>query len=143
MTGSQTFVKSLISGNFENMEVKLDPMYQTLGSHVSRQSIRLGKDFVIAQAVFSKNQRQKLRTILGSRLIFIVICMTPECSKMRLKARHGDSLKEDFFDRMEKFSQIFEKTGENEESTYDLVVTEKMSAADVLQKALEIIGSSN
>ena len=104
-----------------------------------KQRKRLGGNWAIAQAVFTKAQRDILRQHIGSDLIFIVLNLTRECQKKRLAARHGDDIHEDLVQMLEKFYDLFEKAGEDEPNTYNLTITEDMTVDDVMNKIFDII----
>ena len=77
----------MIEGKMEEIEEKLEPMYKVMAKEIAKQKERLGGDWAIAQAVFSRNQREFLRKALGPDLVFIVLSMTKECTIKRLKNR--------------------------------------------------------
>ena len=86
----------MMMGQFDNVEENVQPMYECMSEHVDKQRKRLGGDMAIAQAVFSRNQRDKIREILGPDLVLIVLNMTEDCMTKRIKKRHGESLGEIF-----------------------------------------------
>ena len=77
----------MIEGKMEEMEVKLEPIYKVMAKAIAKQKERLGGNWAIAQAVFSRNQREFLRKALGPDLVFIVLSMTKECTIKRMKNR--------------------------------------------------------
>ena len=79
------------AGKYDAVEETLNPLYDQMSNHVMIQRKRLGGDMAIAQAVFSRRQRDKLRKIIGPDLVFIVLNMTKECQMKRIQGRHGDS----------------------------------------------------
>ena len=81
----------------------------------------------VAQAIYSRKQRDYLRKILGPECVFIVLNMSNECAKKRIIGRHGDSLNEDFLDRMIKLVGMFEPAGADEENAYNVEITEDMT----------------
>ena len=115
------------------------PMYHEIAKDLVKQRKRLGGNWAIAQAVFTKAQREVLRQNIGSDLIFIVLNLTRECQKKRLAARHGDNIHEELVQMLEKFYDLFEKAGDDEPNTYNLTVTEDMNVEDVMNKILDII----
>ena len=52
------------------------PMYHEIAKDLVKQRKRLGGNWAIAQAVFTKAQREILRQNIGSDLIFIVLNLT-------------------------------------------------------------------
>ena len=77
-----------MNGNFENMEEIMVPYLDAAAKDIVKQRKRLGGDWSIAFAVFSRSQRKLLRKLLGKDLVFIVLNMTKECQKKRLESRH-------------------------------------------------------
>ena len=76
--------------NMDEMNEKIMPMLHEMALDVSRQRKRLGGKFAIAQAVFSRAQRDQIKRDLGSDLIFVVMNLTKECQHKRVTGRHGD-----------------------------------------------------
>jgi len=109
-----------------------------LAKDLIKQRKRLGGDWAIAQAVFSRKQRDDLRNLIGPDLVFIVISMTKECQTQRIKKRHGDNIGA-YADAFIKMAELYEPVGEDEKNAYSLVVSDDMSVDDVLKKAKEII----
>ena len=96
----------------------------------------------IAQAVFSRRQRDKLRKILGPDLVFIVLNMTKECQMKRIKGRHGDSnMLEEFMRVLMKYAEMCEPAGDDEENAFNVTISEDMSKDDVVKKVLEVVNN--
>ena len=96
----------------------------------------------IAQAVFSRRQRDKLRKIIGPDLVFIVLNMTKECQMKRIKGRHGDSpMLEEFMRVLVKYAEMCEPAGDDEENAFNVTISEDMSKDDVVKKVLEVVNN--
>ena len=95
-----------MAGKFDNVEESLNPMYKHMASHVVMQRKRFGGSMAIAQAVFSRTQRDKLRKIIGPDLVFIVLNMTKECQRKRIKGRHGDTMPDSFLEILYKYAEL-------------------------------------
>ena len=132
-----------MSGDFEDLkpfEEKVQPHFEEMSNHIIQQRTRLGGDMVIAKAVFSRYQRNNLQKILGPDLVFINLSMTEDCRNKRIMKRHGgDNCPQTIVDFFSKIIKLYEPTGENEENTYDVIITEDMSPSDVTHKIIEII----
>ena len=115
------------------------PFYEVLAEDLVKQRNRLGGDWAIAQAVFSRKQRDFLRQQLGPKLVFIVMNLTAECQKKRVASRHGDSLGADFLKVLEDYAALCEPAGADEPNAYNLDIDENMSRDDVIKKLLEIV----
>ena len=124
------------------MEETLNPLYDQMSNHVMIQRKRLGGDMAIAQAVFSRRQRDKLRKIIGPDLVFIVLNMTKECQVKRIKGRHGDSpMLEEFMRVLVKYAEMCEPAGDDEENAFNVTISEDMSKDDVVKKVLEVVNN--
>ena len=107
---------------------------------ITKQRKRLGGDWAVAHAIFSRTQRDKLRQKLGPELVFIVLNMTKECQKKRLKARHGDAI-EGLNEVMNNMFDLYEPARDDEKNTFNVVITEDMTPDDVLNKVFQIISN--
>ena len=82
--------QELINGKLDGIEDELEPMYEEMSKHIALQRKRLGGNMAIAQAVFSRGQRERIRKMIGPDLVFIVMNLTKECQLKRIESRHGD-----------------------------------------------------
>merc|ERR1712223_1025591 len=57
---------------------------------INRQRERLGGDWTVAFAIYSKAQRDIVRKALDNNVIFFILHLTDECNKKRLHARHAE-----------------------------------------------------
>ena len=135
--------KQMQAGIFDKLEENLAPMYKQMGEHIKKQKERLGGNFVIAQAVFSRNQRKTLQNLIGPDLIFIVLNMSKECQMKRVKIRHGDAAGGEFGNKVleiySKYAELCEPAAEDEENSYNITITDDMSREDVIEKILNIV----
>ena len=125
-------------GIMKNLDEKFEPILHYTAKDVTRQQERIGGDWSVAFAVFSRSQRESLRKALPG-VIFIVLSLTKESQMKRLKERHGDILDDKFNDTFTKMQEIYEPAGDDEENAYNLIVTDDMSPDDVVQKVIEIV----
>ena len=72
-------------------------------------------------------------------MTFLVLNLTKGCQKKRLLARHGGEAAGDFADHLSRMHDMYEQAGEDEEGSYNVMITEDMTPDDVLNKVLEII----
>ena len=89
----------------------------------------------MAHAVATRGSRDYLRKLMGPDLVFVVINMTRECQKERLKERHGESVG----DLMEKMFNLYEPAGEDEENAFNIMIEDNMNADNVIDKVMDII----
>ena len=76
-------MNAIMKGDFDNVEEKFMPMLDAAAKDIAKQRKRLGGDWAIALACFSRSQREMLRKALGPDLVFIVLNMTNECQRKR------------------------------------------------------------
>ena len=55
--------EEIAQGVLDNMEAKVGPIVEVTGKNVATQRQRLGGDWAVALAVFSRSQRESLRKI--------------------------------------------------------------------------------
>ena len=122
----------------EHME-KLQPFLDLLAKDIIHQRKRLGGNMVIAQAINSQKQRERMRNLIGPDLVFIVLGMSKECQKKRVIARHGEDFPETFMELLIKAADLYEPAGAEEENAFNVVITEDDSRDDVLQKIVDIL----
>ena len=65
--------------------------------------------------------------------------LTESCQLKRLVARHGEEAARGFRDQLSKMYDMYEPAGEDEEGSYNVMITEEMTPDDVLKNVLEII----
>ena len=78
--------------SMEAFEETVQPYYKAMAEDITRQKKRLGGSFAVAHAVATVKSRDFIRSHMGPELVFIVLNMTQECQKERLKQRHGDTV---------------------------------------------------
>ena len=129
------------NGQLDGLVEKFEPMFEEMGKDIVRQRKRLGGDWAIAMAVFTRVQREFLRKVIGPDLVFIVLQMTKDCQKKRLLARHGtdDPSTEEFVKVLNDIYDLYDSAEDDEENAYNIMITEDMSIDDVMEKVLEIV----
>ena len=123
----------------DKMEEAYGPMYKCMADDISKQQQRLGGNWAIAQAVFSRNQRDFLRKALGPDLVFIVLNMSTESQLSRVKKRHGDSLGDSIIDMLANYSKLCEPAGSDEKNAFNVTITDGMTPVDVVQEIITIV----
>ena len=102
---------------------------------------RIGGDWVIAQAVPTRKMRDVLRQGLGKDLVFILLGLKKETILERLTKRHGEGeAAQGITDFLIKMQSMYETKAEDEENTFDLLITSEMNEQDVVEKILDIVG---
>ena len=118
----------------------MEAMCEDIASDVLKQRQRIGGDWSIAFAVFSRKQRDIIRKILGPDVIFIVLNLTKDCTKKRLAGRHGDGdLADKITNTLLEMHKFYEKAGEHEFKSFNIMIEEDMNADNVIDKVMDII----
>ena len=100
----------------------------------------MGGDWVVAQAVPTRELREHIRKELGPDMIFVVLDMTREDQMKRILQRHGENEEQStVVDWLTKLYDLFEPATEDENNTLDVKVTNDMSREDVVQKILDML----
>ena len=133
-------IQLITQGKIADIEEKFDSCVFSAANHIIQQRQRLGGDWAVAFAIFTQKQREKLRQIIGPDLIFIVLGMTEECMRKRLMKRHQGQVQ--LVDAIVEVNKLYEDVGDDEQNAYRIIVDESMSREDVIDKTLEIIGST-
>ena len=133
-------MEEFFGGNMsiEAFEETVQPYYQAMAEDITRQKKRLGGSFAVAHAVATVKSRDFIRSHMGPELVFIVLNMTQECQKERLKQRHGDTVG----DAMINMFKMYEPAKEGEKNTFNVTIDQGMSKEDVMEEVLKIVTSA-
>merc|ERR1712062_203419 len=116
---------------------KLTKFYTLLCENILSEQKRIGGDFAIAHAVLTREIRDHIRNILGTKLVFVVLHMSKEDQEARIKARHGDA--KSFVERLVKMYDLFEPACEDESNTINCMITKDMTRDDVIEKIIQLV----
>ena len=130
--------KKMMKGDFNSYEEKLQPLYKNMGQDIVKQAKRLGGIMIIAQAVFSRDQREYLREIIGPNLIFLVLNMTKDCQMKRVRER-TPGIGEKYLEILYNYAERCEPAAKDEINTYNVTITEEMTREDVEKTVLELV----
>ena len=83
MAARSEFIQKMQNGIFEGIHKTKEPFYQGLAEDIVKQRKRLGGNWAIAEAIFSRKEREFLRTMIGNDLVFIVLNLTETCQIQR------------------------------------------------------------
>ena len=139
MAASEIYSETRKGNIHDSIIEKIQPMHNDMAKHIANQRQRLGCNMAVARALFTRKQRESLLKIVGPDLIFVVLNLTKNCIKKRLKERHGDSLNEALIGVMIKMSDMCEPAGVDEKNAYNVYITEDMTPDDVVQEITSII----
>ena len=131
---------NMISGKEYDIQ-KFYGFYSFLCKDIEREQKRIGGDWVVSQAVASRRMRDHIRTRLGDNLIFVILDMSKEDQLSRIKARHGNAEKVVNF--LSKSCDFFERGGEDEPRTINVLITKDMTRDDVVEKILSQVKVHN
>ena len=127
----------------EEVNKKLEDFCVLMANDVLKQRSRIGGDWSIAFACFSRQQRELIRKILGPDVIFIVMSLTKETTMKRLQGRFGEDENGDqFTNQCLAIYEKYEEAGDDEMNSYNLTIDENMSIDDVNDKVISIIESN-
>ena len=131
-------MQKMSTGSFDDIDWnKAKPFLANMAKDILVQKQRLGGDFAVAHAVTSRDMRDHIRTILPD-CIFIVLSMTDETQRKRIKERHGEAT-DGVFEMLTKLHKLYEKPGDGEKNAYNVDITEDMTRKDVFNKVMETL----
>ena len=126
--------------NFVDLYKTKQPLYEAMAEDIIKQRKRLGGNWAIAEATFSRKEREFLRNLIGNDLVFIVLNMTEACQISRLSSRHGNGDSgEPVKNMLNKLYGLFEPAGDDELNAYNITIAEDMTPTDVLHKIMTLI----
>ena len=118
-----------------------EKFYKYMAESIGYERKRIGGDWMIAQAVPTRNMRDVIRQRLGKDLVFILLSLKKETILERLTKRHGEGkAAQGITDFLIKMQSSYELKAQDEENTFDIMITREMNEEDVVKKILEIIG---
>ena len=118
-----------------------EKFYKYMADSIGYERKRIGGDWVIAQAVPTRNMRDVIRQRLGKDLVFILLSLKKETILERLTKRHGEGeAAQGITDFLIKMQSSYELKAQGEENTFDIMITSEMNEEDVVKKILEIVG---
>merc|ERR1712080_145257 len=111
---------------------KIEEFYKEMCEDLVRERMRMGGDWVVAQAVPTRRIRDMMKKLLGPDVIFVVLRMSSEDQKERVKQRHGDGEEaQGALEMLTKANKLFEPATEDEENAVDVLITTEMTRDDV------------
>ena len=122
---------------------KMMPFYAHVAKTAALQKKRIGGDFVISMACTSRMLRDYIRTVVPE-CIFVTLTLTAQAQRKRIAARHGEG--EDFEAVNQLFTMmlnLYELPGQDELNTYNVLVSDEMSPADVMRKVLDVLAKNS
>jgi gluconate kinase len=130
-------VEETSKGNSKLVNNLFTSMLPPFTDHVKQQRTRLGGDWAVAWAIFSRAQRERARELLDNDVVFIVLNMTNQCQAQRLHDRHAGTGAD--MDVMDKMFRLYEPAGEDEGNAFNVTITEDMSREDVVEEVQKIV----
>jgi len=119
---------------------KIEEFYKEMCEDLVRERMRMGGDWVVAQAVPTRRIRDMMKKLLGPDVIFVVLRMSSEDQKERVKQRHGDGEEaQGALEMLTKANKVFEPATEDEEKAVDVLITTEMTREDVVNKILRMV----
>ena len=133
VTNGLTQLMTMFKGD-DYDKLKIETYYTELCKNIKGEKKRIGGDWVVAQAVPSRQFRDYVKTQLGPKAIFMVLNMTREDQQERLNKRHGKEQSSALW--LSKIYDVFEPAGEDEERAVNIQITKNMSKEDVAEMIL-------
>merc|ERR1711971_1448450 len=109
-------------------------MYREMCADIAKERARIGGDWAIATVLDSPHIRDFVRGELGPELEIVVLTMTLEEQKARIKGRHEGN--EDAVEMMAAMFDMCKPAREDEPRTLGLTVTPDMNPQDVVARIL-------
>ena len=116
---------------------KVSGFYFAMSDDIVKEKKRIGGNWAVAQAVPTRALRDRIRERLGPDLIFVVLHMTKEDQKARLKARHGDD--DSLSEFLSRWYDLYEPATVDEPNAIHVLVTSDMTKDDVAEKILRLV----
>ena len=117
---------------------KICNAYSEMNKDITKERKRFGGDWVVAQAVPTREFRDHIKSELGPELIFCVLNMTKEDQMARIKARHGDE-ESSVNEMLLNAYDLYEPATKEERNAIDVRITPKMSPDDVVDSIVELL----
>ena len=111
---------------------RLCKFYSWMCEDIAREQKRIGGDWAIAQAVPTREIRERIREKLGPNLLFVVLHMSKEDQAARIKSRHGDE--ESFVEMLTKMYDLYETAAEDEPNAITVTISKDMTRDEVVEK---------
>ena len=112
-----------------------------MAKNVRQEKDRIGGNWVVAQAVPTREMRDCIKDILGPEAIFVTLTLSEETQKERVKARHSvgdEASQKSIVEFLSKLYKLYESAGEEEENAVDVLITPDMSREDVMRNILKV-----
>ena len=137
-------ISNLGNGTLEFKEEALINLEKCRADDIYKHRTRFkDANIVIAQCVFTKNQRNCIRKILGPELIFIILNLNDECQFERIEKRHGKSVGQEYKNTLMNYAKLCESAAHSEPNTYNIDINENMTSKDVTSKIIELISTNS
>ena len=117
---------------------KILDAFSAMSKDIAKERKRLGGDWAMAMAVPKRAHRDHIKAELGPDLVFVVLDMTKDDQKARIKARHGDK-ESSANDMLLNAYDLYEPATADEKNAIDVLITPEMSPDDVVDNILEMI----
>ena len=118
--------------------------YKAMSKDILKQRKRIGGNWVVAQAVPTRELRDVIRGALGPELEFVTLSLTKDSQLERLQKRHGQSEEsQGFINFMVALLEKYEPVASDEPKSIDIPITPKMTPEDVFDGVLAYTKKNN
>jgi len=135
--GQKEFSNFICQKDYNKEAIKA--FYEAMATDVRNEKERIGGTFAIAHLVLTRENRDFVRNILGSDVVFVLLNMSKENMRKRLHVRHHGE--ETAIRLMETMASLFEPAQEDEVNTFDVVVNADMTREEVVAEIKKKIKS--
>ena len=114
--------------------------YKVMANFVLKEKTKIGGNFVVAQAVPTKQMRDAIKEILGDQCIFVTLQLAEETNAKRVdnrfKGKVTDEVKKMFSEMCNKMYKLFEPAKPDEKNAVNVEIGPDMDIDEVTQTIL-------
>jgi len=130
------FYTALGQGQDDDSQKAIE-FYKAMSKDILAERKRIGGNWVVAQAVPTRELRDVIRDALGPELEFVTLSLTKDSQLERLKKRHGqDESQQGFVDFMVALLDKYQPVASDEPMSIDIPITPKMTEEDVFDAVI-------
>ena len=116
-------------------------LYREMARFILKEKKRIGGDWVVAQAVPTRQMRDAIKEVLGDQCTFLTLCLSEEANAQRVEERFSGAKSkaaEDMKKMCIKMYRLFESVEVNESHAFNLIVEPDMDISQVTETILKV-----
>ena len=133
--GGEEF-KKLMKGQILDVD-ETEKYYSALCKDIISEKRRIGGNWVVTQAVPTKNLRKHIKKELGNGVVFILLNVLDDDKLRFFRSRHGAGAA--LFKRLDKIYDRFEPASEDEKDVITINVFEDMTPDELVERILALV----